>query len=234
MVRAERTGHGLRLTGSKGFCTGAGIVDAALVTVPASDGPLLLLVDLADLGEDQVSLDDWRTPALADTRTATVTFDGLVVGEDAVLGGPGWYLDRPGFWLGAVGPAACWAGAAQGLVDHAADHLGDDPHRLAHLGALTAASWDLDAILSAAGDAADRGGHDVDGARRLALTVRHLVDDRCEDVQRRFERALGPRALAGDAAVAERHAALTLYRRQCHAEADLEALGRIARARPAS
>ena len=35
---------------------------------------------------------------------------------------PGWYLDRPGFWHGACGPASCWAGGAQGLIDYALKH----------------------------------------------------------------------------------------------------------------
>ena len=35
------------------------------------------------------------------------------------MGTPGWYVERNGFWHGAVGPAACWAGRAAGLVDAA-------------------------------------------------------------------------------------------------------------------
>jgi hypothetical protein len=44
-------------------------------------------------------------------------------------------------------------------------------------------------------------------------------------VQDRFARALGPRALTADPAVVARDHALSVYRRQCHAERDLEVLG---------
>ena len=33
----------------------------------------------------------------------------------APVGGPGWYLARPGFAWGAIGVAACWHGGARGL-----------------------------------------------------------------------------------------------------------------------
>ncbi len=57
--------------------------------------------------------------------------------------------------------------------------------------------------------------------------VRHLVERAATDVLDRFGRATGPALLAFDAAVARRHAELTLYIRQCHAERDLEAIGRL-------
>lgn len=235
-VTAEPVGDdgALALHGAKAFCTGAGLLDRALVTVRGASGapddgeaPVLLLdVDLAGLPADRIDRSGWVTGALADTGTAVVDLTGVVVAPDDVVGPPDWYLDRPGFWDGAVGPAACWAGAALGLVDHARAHPPADVHGRAHLGALDALAWQLGAVLDAAGREVDR--RDTVGApeaRRRALTVRHLVDAACAEVQERFARALGPRPLVADAAVVERDQALSLYRRQCHAERDLEALG---------
>ena len=34
------------------------------------------------------------------------------------VGPPNFYLERPGFWFGATGVAACWYGGARGLVEH--------------------------------------------------------------------------------------------------------------------
>ena len=56
--------------------------------------------------------------------------------EADIIGGPGWYLDRPGFWHGACGPAACWASGAIELVDFAMRQKREDAHTLAHLGAI--------------------------------------------------------------------------------------------------
>ena len=65
-------------------------------------------------------------------------------------------------------------------------------------------------------------------ARARALAARHLVERLCVDALDRFGRAVGPGPLAFDAAVARRHAELSLYVRQCHGERDLEALADLA------
>lgn len=233
-VTAEGTDDTWWLTGTKAFCTGAGLVDRALVSVataPANgDGPpprLLVELDLGGLGAGRIDRSQWATPALADTSTAAVDLTGLSMTASSVVGAPDWYVERPGFWDGAIGPAACWAGAALGLVDAAWDHPPSGPHGRAHLGALSALAWHLRSTLDAAGREVDvHRDHDRPGAARAtALTVRHLVDVACAEVQDRFARALGPRALTSEPAVVARDQALSLYRRQCHAERDLEALG---------
>lgn len=259
----------LVLHGSKAFCTGTGIVDRALVTITVDDdstghevsgrscnegthgepddgpgdGPHLLVdVSLSALAAERIDTSGWANTALADTATAVVDLTGLVVARSEVVGGHRWYLDRHGFWDGAIGPAACWAGAALGLVDHARLHPPNDPHGRAHLGAMSAVAWSLTAALDQAGreidadtarfasigESTDRSaGRRATAARARALTVRHLVDAGCAEIQDRFARALGPRPLVADAGVIERDHALSLYRRQCHAERDLEALGEL-------
>jgi alkylation response protein AidB-like acyl-CoA dehydrogenase len=225
---ARRAGSGIALSGSKAFCGGAGIVDLALVSAASGDAAVgLFAVPGSELTAERIDTSTWRAPALRDTCTATVTFDDIVLDVDAAIGPPGWYLDRVGFWHGAIGPAACWAGAAIGLVDVARRGAREDPHTRAHLGALSALAWHLDATLQRAGDDADREPGDRAAAHRRALVVRHLVDAAGAEIQDRFGRALGPRAFVEDAAVAERFDALTIYRRQCHAERDLEALGAL-------
>lgn len=215
---------GITLHGAKAFCSGAGIVDDALVTAAVDSGTLLLLIPREAIAGDRVDSSGWSASALAATHTAVVDLDAIVVAAGAVVGERGWYLDRPGFWHGAVGPAACWGGAALGLVDHALANPPSDPHGRSHLGAMAAAGWSIEAALDRAGRWADEAPHDVAAAHRVALTVRHVVDEHCRDIGDRFSRALGPRPLIEDPAVIERHAALAIYRRQCHGERDLEGL----------
>lgn len=231
-VRVERTRRGaFQLRGSKAFCTGAGIVDAALVTATSDRGRVLVLVPMRDVAAERIDTSAWHAHALRDTCTATIDFDGPSLPPDAQVCGPDWYLDRPGFWHGAIGPAACWAGAAFGLIDHALAQGAVDAHSLAHVGALGTARWSLATALDAAGDDADRDPGNGARAHERALVVRHLIDETCREVQDRFGRLLGPRALAFDAAIGERYEALTIYRRQCHADRDLEALGALMRDR---
>ena len=112
-VVAEPLTGGWRLRGRRSWCSGAALLDQALLTVEAGDDQLLLTVDL-DRPELVIDPTTWRTPALAASATATVTFDGVVVPADGLVGGPGFYGDRPGFWAGSVGVAAVWAGGADG------------------------------------------------------------------------------------------------------------------------
>ena len=224
---------GWELSGLKRFCTGAGLVDRALVTVriPAA---LLLDIDLRTEGQ-RVAVDTsgWVTAAFAATSTAEVVFDRVGLAADAVVGPDGWYLARPGFWHGACGPAACWAGGARGLIDllvgravaaGTADRLSD-----AATGAMAAIGFQLDALIDHTGRAIDADPLDPARAERRALQFRHLVERACTEALDRFGRTLGPRPLAFDAVTSRRCAELQLYLRQCHGEADLAALGAAVR-----
>ena len=154
-VIAEPVTGGWRLRGRRSWCSGAALLDQALLTVDAADDQLLLTVDL-DRPQLVIDPTTWTTPALAATATATVTFDGVIVPTEGLVGGPGFYGDRPGFWAGSVGVAAVWAGGADGVVAALRDAVaGDDPHALAHLGAAETASWTMQAALAAAADEID-------------------------------------------------------------------------------
>jgi hypothetical protein len=221
-------GRGIIL-GSKMFCSGAQLIDRALVTVGAPE-PLLFEIDLRAQGP-RIRYDDsgWKTTAFADTHTSTAVFDAVPVSSEHLVGDEGWYLRRPGFWHGACGPAACWAGGAVGLVDYARQQPREDPHTLAHLGAMQATAWGLRAFLAAAGDEIDGAPCDAFRASIRALTLRHLVEQACTDILRRLPRAYGPRPLAMDGCVSRRYQELDVYLRQSHAERDLETLGRSVR-----
>ena len=111
------------------------------------------------------------------------------------------------------------------LVDAAAALKRRDPHFRAHVGALLAVSWGLNAVLDQAGREIDADPTDEAAQARVrALKVRHLTEQACTDVLNRFGRATGPQLLAYDAQIARQHMALTLYIRQCHAERDLETI----------
>jgi hypothetical protein len=208
------------------FCSGAELIDRALVTIGAQ--PLLFEIDLRR-GADFLHYDHsaWKTDAFAETHTSSVCFDALPASLDDVVGEPGWYLHRLGFWHGACGPAACWAGGAIGLVDYALHQSRADAHTLAHLGAMHAGAWGLRTYLDAAGDEIDRDPLDLRGGQTRALMLRHLVEQACTDILRRLPRAYGPRPLAMDEGIARRYQELDVYLRQSHAERDLEALGRL-------
>jgi hypothetical protein len=216
---------GLTVRGSKMFCSGAGLVDRALVTVGI---PMNLLVEI-DLRRNAPNTrfdgTAWKTRAFGATNTSNAIFEDATVTEADVIGDPGWYTDRPGFWHGACGPAACWAGGAIGLVDFAMRQKRDDAHTLSHLGAMFASHWGLRSYLDQAGKEIDADPKNVDEAEIRALSLRHLIEQLCTDVLRRIPRAFGPYPLAMDEPVSLRYQELDLYLRQSHAERDLDLLG---------
>lgn len=212
------------LEGTKRYCSGARIVERALVTARTPVG--IVLVDISMRVEGiEWAPSSWASPAFAETCTATVEFHRTPVSPDALIGPPDWYLTRRGFWLGAIAPAACWAGGAAGLIRAARKLRRKSSHSRAQMGALEANDWAARAFLEEAARQIDS--HPDEGteeARLRAIKVRHLIERLCTDTLDRFGRATGPQLLAFDAAVAQRHAELSLYIRQCHAEQDLETL----------
>ena len=225
-LRLESGPHGPHLVGIKTFCSGAGIVDRALLPVQIDRRSQLLDIDVRS-GELSFDCSTWRTTAFDATNTATVTFDRLPVEPGAAVGAPGWYLERIGFWHGATGPAACWAGGISGLIDRSmalARAAGPDPHRDAQLGELDTIRWLLTAVLSRAGWEIDHEASNWDGARRRALRLRHLVERAAAAAIDATGRMLGPRALSHDEWIIRRVAEVQLYVRQHHSERDLATL----------
>jgi alkylation response protein AidB-like acyl-CoA dehydrogenase len=124
---------GWRLDGIKRYCSGARSCTNALVTATALDGNQLFAVSTRDLVPVPGS---WPATGMAGSDTLDVRFSGIAAEP---VGGPGGYIDRPGFAHGGAGVAACWYGGARGvgrtlLVAAARRDVG--PHALAHLGAV--------------------------------------------------------------------------------------------------
>ncbi|WP_263357262.1 hypothetical protein [Acidicapsa ligni] len=226
-LRLEKRSDGLSVSGTKMFCSGAGLVDRALITVGAPE-PLLVDVDLRARGKSlSYDCSAWATTAFNETNTGSAIFDACLIRKEDVIEGAGWYLNRPGFWHGACGPAACWAGGAESLVLYALRNRRHDAHTLAHVGAMQAAVWAMRSCLDTTGREIDTDRENYAAARVRALTVRHIVEQHCTDILRRFARAYGPFPLAMDSAISKRYHELDLYLRQFHAERDLEELGAL-------
>ena len=91
-----------KLFGKKMFCTGASLVDRALVTI-AEPEPRLADMDLR-ASPDLIAFDEseWVTSAFSETHTATVTFNGLPIpGHDLIGPLPADTLFTPSHLSGA-------------------------------------------------------------------------------------------------------------------------------------
>lgn len=231
-VTATVGDDGVTLDGTKAWCSGAGVCTHALVTARFADdnGRGLFAVNLDSEGVSPLER-TWQNVGMCQSDTRAVQFAHTPA---VAVGAPGAYLDRPGFWHGAIGVAACWLGGARAVAGPLYRAVGDehsrasrDEHAHAHLGAVDAALAAAEATLWSAASFVDA--HPADErAELIARRVRAVVEHAVDEAITRTGRALGPAPLALDAAHAQRVADLTMYVRQSHAERDLAALGRVA------
>jgi hypothetical protein len=166
---------------------------------------------------------------MAGSDTRSVQFSST---HAVAVGDAGDYLNRPGFWHGAIGVAACWLGGARRVADplyRCARNESADAYALAHLGAVDAALAAAEAIMAAAAARIDDDPFDRSGtAELLARRVRAVVEHAVDEAITHTGRALGAGPLCQDGRHAQRVADLTVYVRQSHAERDLAELGRLA------
>ncbi|MET0551049.1 MAG: acyl-CoA dehydrogenase [Xanthomonas sp.] len=209
------------VVGRKAWCSGASIVDDALVT--AHDGERQHLVQV-QLRQPGIAIDaqGWAAVGMARVVSGAVTFDAVPA---MAIGAPGRYLQRPGFWHGGAGIAACWYGAASAVAERLRAHpkLQRDAHAAMHLGVIDqhlGAARALLRELAAAIDAAPEQTH-----RHAVVRLRSFFERTATDVLDRVGRALGPAPLCSDREHAVRCADLAVFVRQSHAEHDWAALG---------
>jgi hypothetical protein len=225
-LRARRAPRGWQLSGELRFASGVDVVDRALVPGWVDERTHLLFdVDAGVLEADRAS---WRTSAMDASRSFTVRADDLDV--DPPLADENFYLERPGFAAGGIGPAAVWVGGTRSVVDLVARGLGrftPTAHQLRRLGAAREAAWLADlAVTSVAADL--DAGQDAEGvasARTAAAVAGEQVVDEAG-------RIVGPGGLTGDERLARTLADLLVYVRQHHLDLTLEASGRTALEQP--
>ncbi|MDT3314826.1 acyl-CoA dehydrogenase family protein [Pseudomonas sp. rhizo66] len=223
-VNVSPAGHMVALHGRKAWCSGAAVLSHALLTAWDSDDQQQLVAVALDQPGVTVTEQGWQAVGMAATGSVEVLFDGA---EAQAIGNPGDYLQRPGFWQGGIGIAACWYGAARQIADALRIQCEQrpEPHALAHLGA-------VDSALQAAADvlrfsALHIDAHPEDNAELLARRARAVVEQSAEQVMREVGRALGAAPFCKDRHFARLSADLPVFLRQSHAERDLAALGQL-------
>lgn len=225
-LRLQRSAQGEVLVGRKSWCSGADITTHALLTCEDDErGPGFALVDMRAPGialENQ----DWQALGMRHVATPTLRFEYTPV---IWVGARSLYLQRPGFWHGGAGIAACWYGAACEIAQLLRTRLhADQPHAAAHLGAMFTQLRAARAMLHQLAQRIDGAPGEpwVEEVQALRSFVRRLASDTIE----RSARAMGPGPLCTQADHAQRCADLAVWCTQQHAEKDDEALGRLAQA----
>jgi alkylation response protein AidB-like acyl-CoA dehydrogenase len=203
------------------------VLTHALVTASAGERPLLFLVPLDRLGVTPIE-GVWQAVGMADSGTDDVRFSDVELDACSLVGAPNFYLQRRGFWLGAIGVAAVWLGGAEGIARALETTTRQSsPHRLAHLGAVWSRLTWLERGLVDLADQVDRGSLDSRELELRARSCRIEIEAGATDVLGHTGRATGAEPLGHDRSHARLAADLPVYLRQSHAESDMEALGRL-------
>lgn len=221
----------VRLSGAKGWCSGAAGVKRALLTAWHADGrgPQLVSVEVMQPGV-RVSAASWHAVGMVESASLDVVFDRARV---RLVGEPGDYLRRPGFWHGGAGVAACWYGAGVAIAEALRRALEREANAAAgtvHQGFRRAALGRVDVSLRAAAALLREGANWIDAnpradASAVALRTRLCAEQTATAVLAEVGRALGATPFCRDARFARAAADLPVFIRQSHAERDLAALG---------
>ena len=231
-LELRSSSDGYQLWGEKQFCGGADVVDAAVVTVTGPHGSQLVLAPL-DSSAVHIDMNTWQTPAFHSAAVGTVTFSGLALNHEATIGGPGFYTSRAGFWQGAIGVAAVWAGLTDALVASLErPRPRSDQISLARRGEIEANRWAIDAALRHAAVAIDAS--PTSECEPLALSCRHVVRVHSELIVRALLHESGPAGLAFHPRAGTQLLELTMALGQSHGDRDLAALGERMRNEQAS
>lgn len=221
---AEGDAPHIRIDGTKSWCSGAPSVTHAVVSGWNVAGEPCLAAVALDQSGVRVTNSGWKAVGMAGSQSVDVQFENA---RGLALGAPGDYTRRPGFWHGGSGIAACWLGGALGIATMTRDlsRGSEEPHRLAHLGAIDVAVGGAAALLREAASAIDAAPGAHAHAQALALRCRLAVEAAAETVMRHAGRALGAGPLCRNERFAHAMADLPVFMRQSHAERDLAALG---------
>lgn len=228
-VQVSPLGHMVALNGRKAWCSGASVLSHALLTAWDGDQQQQLVAVALDQPGVTITDQGWNAVGMGATGSVEVLFDGA---EAQAIGNPGDYLQRPGFWQGGIGIAACWYGATWQIAERLRQHCAqrEESHALAHLGA-------VDTALQAAADVLRCSALKIDSAPEenaelLARRTRAVIEQSAEQVMRDVGRALGAGPYCKDRHFARLIADLPVFLRQSHAERDLAALGQLIAGQP--
>lgn len=211
-------------SGQKNWCSGAGLIQNALLTYKDSNQHSQLIS--IDMNQSDIDIDysPWQAVGMQHTQTASIHFNRVRASK---VGEPNQYLTRRGFWHGAAGVAACWFGATQRIAEfltQACQQQSND-YRLMYLGEINTAlatTRQYFRFVANKIDAEPNLSHEL-----IIRILRAQVENTAQLVLDKVGKALGARPFCENQIFAQLTADLPVFLRQSHAAFDLKNIAEL-------
>lgn len=236
-LTARTETEGYALSGTKAFCSGLGLVSAALVSAPMAEHTHLFYVEVDDLA--RMDKRQWQVSGMRATQSGGYDFHDIALAGDAAIGGPDAYFIEPHFLGGMMRMGAVQLGGLDALLEEAVAALrvrGKEDNALAALRIGQMASLREMALATVERLARRLADHaPSEDIAREAVLMREGVEHCIVQALEIAERGLGTMAHREDSTVSRLRRDLSFYIRQAAVDERLMGIGqwhlaRVARA----
>lgn len=218
--------NGICILGYKTFCSGAGVVNRAIVTgtidLQGRNGWQMSVLNVTDFTETRIDKQSWQPLGMKASGSYKVDFSKVIITEEDLLGTPGIYLRQPYFSAGAIRFAAVQLGGAEAIATETFNYLKNlnrtaDPIQRLRLSSImtqliTGRLW-----ISKAGSCFDAWQHQEKHSEELiafANMTRVMIEEICLVIMQESNKCVGARGLMLPGILERLHRDLTFYLRQ--------------------
>jgi len=197
----------IEVTGIKTFCSGALLVDRALITGNIStagrEGWQMAILEMTKIDRSKIDIASWKPLGMKASGSYTVDFSGYLLNEDEMLGAPGIYLSQPYFSGGAIRFAAVQLGGAERICEETIDYLRglkrtEDAFQRVRIAKMVSLLVSGKLVLEQAAEHYDEWVEEDDMSEQLiafANMTRVIIEDSCLQIMEESNRCVGARGL---------------------------------------
>ena len=206
-INFHQNADSIEVKGAKTFCSGALLVDRALITGNFKnehlDGWQIVILEMSKITDHQIDRESWRPIGMKASGSFRVDFSGYQLMAEDLLGQPGIYLNQPYFNGGAIRFAAVQLGGAERICEETIKYLRDldrtgDSFQRVRISNMISALTAGQLMLAQAGTNYDEWlEKDEQSAQLIAYAnmTRSSIEDFCLQIMEESNRCVGARGL---------------------------------------
>jgi len=207
------------LRGGKILCSGAGLVERALVTAQGEAGRQQMVLVPLPRDTPRADVSAWTPTGMRASATGRVDLDGIGVTPAMLIGALDTYQTQPDFSTGAWRFLAVHLGGVEAMAEQLRAHLartgrGADPHQAARLGGAVAAAETARLWVRSAAAMTEQAAAHPDDVIAYVNLARGVVERAALDVMEAATRSVGLQAFMQPSPIERLLRDLATYLRQ--------------------